>query len=126
MERYDADVPPVATEWLALDADERTLLVERYHREARIKLPKRARSFHALIHTIVENQLSLEDQAVVRETLARLSSEGLTRHEAIHAIGSVLVGYFHDLLGKNKPTPQEHAPYYAALRDIDAKKWREG
>jgi hypothetical protein len=126
MERYDAEVSPVAKEWLALDPDERTLLVERYHRDARITLAKRARPFHALIHTVVENQLALEDQIIVRETLSRLTSAGLTRHEAIHAIGSVLIGYFNNLLGDKKSPPEGHAPYYAALRELDAKKWRKG
>ena len=125
MKRYDPDVPPVSKEWLALDDDEKAFLVEQYHREARVKLPKRARGLHAVIHVVVENQVALEDQTVVIETLARLISEGLTRHEGIHAIGSVLVGYMHDLFNEKEPPSEQHARYYAALQDLTVQKWRE-
>ncbi|MCK1378669.1 hypothetical protein IVB33_11685 [Bradyrhizobium sp. 24] len=50
---------------------------------------------HAVIHTIMENQLA-DAELPVRGTAQRLMSEGLDRHEAIHAIGSVLVGYLND------------------------------
>jgi hypothetical protein len=126
MERYDPDVSPPSKDWLALANDERTFLVEQYHRDARVRLPKRARAFHAVIHTVVENQLALEDQTIVRETLARLISEGLTRHEGIHAIGSVLVGYIQDRFNEKQPFSEQHAPYYAALKDLTAQKWRAG
>jgi hypothetical protein len=49
---------------------------------------------HAANHVIVENQLAMGDATVVPATLARLMQEGLDRHDAIHAIGSVLVGIF--------------------------------
>jgi hypothetical protein len=126
MERYDPDIPPLPKEWLALDDDERTFLVEQYHRDARIKLPKRARAVHAVIHTVVENQLALEDQVIVRDTLSRIVSEGLTRHEAIHAIGSVLVAYFHERFNEEQPASEDHSGYYASLKDLTAEKWRGG
>jgi len=126
MERYDPEVPPDPIEWLALDADERTLLVERYHRDARVDLPKRARPIHALLHTVVENQLALEDQAIVRETLQRLVGEGLRRHDAVHAIGTVLAEYMHDLLNKKEVQGDGHAPYYEALQLLTVEKWRGG
>ena len=116
MERYDPELIQNAKEWLALDEGERALLVEQYHRDARIDLPKRARRIHAMIHTVVENQLALDDQTIVRETLERLTQDGLTRHQAVHAIGSLLVEYVHDLLHAKMPSPAGHAPYYAALQ----------
>ena len=126
MERYDPEVSPDPEAWLALDEMERELLVEQYHRDARIKLPKRARRLHAAIHTVVENQLALEDQTIVRDTLKRLISEGLSRHDAIHAIGSVLAGHIYDLLNKKEVPTDPHAPYYAQLEELTATKWREG
>ena len=39
---------------------------------------------------IVENQVALGDAFAARAVLLRLMAEGLDRHEAIHAIGSVL------------------------------------
>jgi hypothetical protein len=38
----------------------------------------------------VENQVALGDTFAARAVLLRLMAEGLDRHEAIHAIGSVL------------------------------------
>ena len=126
MERYDPEVAPDSGEWLALEDSERLVLVEDYHRDARIRLPKRARLLHATIHTIVENQLALEDQTIVRSTLQRLMEAGLTRHKAIHAIGSVLTEHIHDLLHTKSLPAEGHAAYYAALQQLTAEKWRGG
>ncbi len=123
MERYDPEVPPDPIEWLALDEGERTLLVERYHRDARVNLPKRARPIHAMIHAVVENQLALKNQTIVRETLQRLIGEGLTRHDAVHAIGSVLAEYMYDLMNKKEVQSDGHAPYYEGLQLLTAEKW---
>ena len=124
MNRYDPEVAPDASEWLVLDEGERLILVEEYHRDARISLPRRARRLHATIHTIVENQLALEDQTIVRATLQRLMDAGLTRHEAIHAIGSVLSEHIYDLLHMESLPAEGHAPYYAALQQLTLEKWR--
>ncbi len=126
MDRYDPEVACDSREWLALDESERLLLVEEYHRDARISLPRSARRLHATIHTIVENQLVLEDQTIVRATLKRLMDAGLTRHDAIHAIGSVLTEHIYDLLHMENLPPEGHAPYYAALQQLTVEKWRGG
>ena len=47
-------------------------------------------TLHALMHGIVENQLAARDPAEVATTLERLMVAGLSRHEAIHAIASVV------------------------------------
>ena len=123
MERYDAEVSPNPKDWLALDENERMLLVEQYHRDARVRLPKRARSLHAGIHTVVENQLASDDQTIVRRTLERLMKDGVSRHQAVHAIGSVLIEYVHDLLHAKTQSSDDHAPYYAALNQLTPERW---
>ena len=80
----------------------------------------------ATVHAIVENQLALDDQIIVRSTLNRLMEDGLTRHEAIHAIGSVLIEHIYDVLHTESAAPDAHAPYYAALQQLTAEKWRDG
>ena len=87
MDRYNPELGPDANEWLQLDEDERLIPVEEYHRDARIFLPRKIRQLHATIHVVVENQLALNDEPVVR-ALGRLVKEGLSRHDAVHAIGS--------------------------------------
>lgn len=124
MERYDPDIAPVGEEWLATDEGERLLLVEDYHRQARIPLPKRIRTVHASMHVVVENQLASNDEPVVR-ALTRLTKDGLSRHDAIHAIGSLVAEEVHDLLQQAEPPDTVRARYYAAVERLTAESWRK-
>lgn len=45
---------------------------------------------HVTFHTVAETQIRLGEPAEVAETLQRLTGQGLTRHEAIHAICGVV------------------------------------
>jgi hypothetical protein len=120
---YDPDRKLDVEAWLDLDEDERMSLVIDYHRRARIKLPNA--KVHAIVHTIVENQAALGTGYVVAGTLEWLMSEGLDRHEAIHAIGSVLMGHILDLQqGRLKGDLNE--VYVQELGQLSAKKWRSG
>jgi len=107
-----------------MDEQERILLVERYHRKAHEHLP--SPQLHALIHSTVENQLALPDQAVVKDTLARLMREGLDRHEAVHAIGSVLAGLIFESIKSPSAPAQAIETYYEELAVLTAGKWRAG
>ncbi|MBI3919218.1 MAG: DUF1841 family protein, partial [Betaproteobacteria bacterium] len=112
-------------DWLGIDEGERLLLVEEYHRDARIPLPRSARRLHASMHVVVENQLALSDEPVVR-ALARLMKEGLSRHDAVHAIGSVVAGEIYALLKQEDPADTVRARYYAAVERLTAATWRSG
>ncbi len=124
MEYYDPDKSPSPDEWLDLDEGERIYLVEQFHRDAGVKLPNLMA--HAAFHVIVENQLALPNQVVVRDTLQRLIHEGLSRHDAVHAIASVLVVRVHDLLQPDPSAPDSEAKYHAKLCRLTAKRWRSG
>jgi hypothetical protein len=108
-----------------MDEGERILLVEEHHRNARIPLPKRARRFHASMHVIVENQLASGDEPVIR-ALARLMREGSSRHDAIHALGSIVAEEIHGLLSQERPADAARARYYAAIERLTAATWRVG
>jgi hypothetical protein len=57
--------------------------------------------------------------------MERLTSEGLNRHDAIHAIGSVLMEHLWDLTqGQVASTGDPHAPYLASLKQLMATSWR--
>ncbi len=124
MDQYDPEIAPDATEWLALDEGARLILVEAYHRDARIRLPKAARRLHATIHTVVENQLASNDEPVVR-ALARLLKEGLSRHDAVHAIGSFVAEQIYDVLKLKDPPETARIRYYAAIERLTAAEWRK-
>lgn len=98
------------------------MLIEDYHRRARIRLPNRRA--HASFHCIIENQLSLGQPPPVRNTLERLIQEGIDRHEAIHAIASVLSEHMFELL-RGTVTHFDAAAYSAALESLTVESWRK-
>ncbi len=125
---YDPAAEPDPAEWLALDESERLRRVEDYHRRAGISLPNdRA---HAVFHVVVENQIALGDETPVRRTVERLMGEGLDRHEAVHAVSTVLLDHMHDLLQADKAQIEAIAPqhmneaYFAAVERLTAEDWR--
>ncbi|KAE8755144.1 MULTISPECIES: hypothetical protein [Paraburkholderia] len=125
MDQYNPERAPEPESWLELDEQERTHLIETWHRVARIKLPNV--KVHAVLHAIVENQLALDLDPVVR-AMDRLMKEGLTRHDAIHAIGSVVAGHLFDILqaNQNDDAGASQAHYYAAVERLTAASWRSG
>lgn len=123
MTAYDPEVDQRPERWLAADEAERIAAVEAYHRRQRIRLPRLR--LHATIHTVVENQLALGEQVVI-EALARLRSEGLTRHEAVHAIGMVLAEQIYDVVkDKTGETSDPTTPYLDRVKQLTAARWRQ-
>ena len=122
MRAYDPRTDPDAAGWLATEESDRIQAVLAYHKRARIRVP--SERLHATIHVIVENQLALGVPEVM-DALARLRREGLNRHDAVHAIGSVLAEHIYVLL---KPGPTEnvvsHAAYLDGLKKLTAAGWR--
>lgn len=123
MTKYDPEVDQQADRWLATGEADRIAAVEAYHRRHRIRLPRP--TLHATVHTVVENQLALGEQVVI-EALARLRSEGLTRHEAVHAIGMVLAEQIYDVLkAQGEVTFDLNKPYLDRVRRLTAEHWRQ-
>ena len=94
MRHYDPEVAPRSKDWLSLDERQRLRLAEAHHRATHVKVP--SIKAHAAIHLMVENQIAEGVESVVR-AIARIR-EGLSRHEAIHAVGSVLAEHFFDAM----------------------------
>jgi hypothetical protein len=123
--RYDPAVAPDPAAWAALDEAEATTLVERHHRSSRCDHPPATnRRVHASIHVIVENQIALGDELPVAATVRRLMAEGLTRHEAVHAVGSVLAGRIYEMLKHGEPS-DPNAKYHQELAELTAESWRQ-
>ena len=119
-ESYDPEVSPPSAKWLKLDEQKRILLVQAYHTRQDIELPNP--QLHAVMHVITENQAA-EDVCAVRETLLRLQAEGLSRHDAIHAVASVLSTVMFDVM-KTKKQP-DNEQYEADLKRLTAAGWLE-
>ena len=109
--------------WLALDEGEQIALVEEYHRRARVTLPQP--TLHAVIHAVVERQLAMQLPSVV-DALERLLADGLDRHEAIHAIGSVLGEHMRQLMAGDIVAEDPNPAYFSALRQLSADPGAEG
>ena len=121
MDTYDPLNPPDPCEWLSMDEDERIELAIAHHRKAGVELPNE--QIHGAVHTIVENQIALGDEIPIRANLDRLVKEGLDRHEAVHAIGSVLVEFLQDTLNNDESAPNINKSYYQELDKLKAAEW---
>lgn len=120
MRRYHPLLPPEPAPWLATDESARIHLVMRYHQRAGIALPNER--LHAVVHVIVENQIALDDATPVAATVERLMQEGLDRHEALHAIGSVLLEVLWDR-GQANVQSEVGQAYYERVGQLTAERW---
>ena len=77
-----------------------------------------------MIHVVVENQVALGDATLVTATLDRLMGEGLDRHEAVHAIGSILMSIVFDVVSEADDGGDINAKYSRALATLTAAGWR--
>lgn len=121
MATYEPSKKPIAEEWLALDEAERIELVRAFHRRQKNLVPNL--DAHAVVHVVVENQLA-EDFPAAKAALARLQSEGLDRHDAVHAVGSVLLEHMQNLMKGSPSGGDPNAPYVTALEKLTADAWR--
>ena len=101
---------------------ERLRQAKDYHRryDALLAEPE----IHAAVHVVIENQIAMGDETPACEALERLMAEGLTRHEAVHALGSV----FTEMIvaaANDKEAEGSHADAYNdAIARITAEDWR--
>ncbi|NQV32496.1 MAG: plasmid pRiA4b ORF-3 family protein [Phycisphaeraceae bacterium] len=116
---YDPLQTPDSQAWLALDEAERIMAVEAYHEEMGETLP--GSKMHAIVHTIVENQLA-ENLLETHRTLKRLMDDGLDRHDGIHAVGSVLSQHMFNAM-KKTGGKNANADYHKLLKELTVEKW---
>lgn len=124
MQTYDPYKTVDPDQWLALDEVERLVLVKIFHEETEDDMPADALSAHSSIHVIVENQLAMEVEPVP-ETINKLIRQGLSRHDAIHAIGAILAEDIYHML-KGDIGEFSLKKYRRKLDKITAKRWKKG
>jgi Domain of unknown function (DUF1841) len=118
---YDPAVAPDPAHWLALGEEERLDLVMGYHRRAGIFPP--SESMHAAIHVGIENQIALGDELPTRQAVDRLMGEGLDRHEAVHAVGSVLTDQLVEAVKDPEAKAVSQEAYNAAVEELTVERW---
>jgi hypothetical protein len=121
---YDAEHDPAPDRWLASDEMERQLAIEAYHRALAVHPKTPNMQLHALMHVVVENQVAGGDPPEVSATLGRLVDAGLTRHEAIHAIASVVAEALFDVVKHG--TEMDHKAVRRSLERLRPEAWRFG
>lgn len=125
MKYYNPDKPLNISEWLVLDDEQRKILVSNFHESTEEEFQDDgALTMHCYMHVVVENQIATNVD-LVSETVTKLVRQGLSRHEALHAISAIIVEDIFDML---KGTKSEFCPkkYRRKLEKITAKRWRKG
>jgi hypothetical protein len=124
MNNYQPNKPVDPQQWLDMDEIERIELVREYHQTLDHGLPEDGFSGHCIIHTIVENQIAMGVE-YVPETIAKLTRQGLDRHEAVHAVGAILSEDIFEMLnGYSKEfSAKKHR---RKLDKLTAKRWNKG
>ncbi len=103
-----------------MDEGERINLAAAYHRRMNVRLPNQ--QVHATFHAVIENQLAMQ-LTDVNEALKKLLADGLSRHEAIHAIGAALAGHLWRI--QHQPEQATEEAYLQEVRALNASKWLE-
>jgi hypothetical protein len=117
---YDPNVAPDPEAWLALDDHKRLVWARTYHRRAGIDVGPE--SLHATVHVIVENQIAEGPDHPVSRAIVRLMGEGMDRHEAIHAVGTLLAEF---VMAATQSGSEPRKPdWWNAAEQITAESWR--
>lgn len=115
---YDPNRDPDPREWLQRsDAERLDACARAHHPLPRRHPPLGNPRLHAALHVTVEQQLAGDAPPEVRKTLSRLMRAGLSRHEAIHAVGDVAALALAKVVKTRQPFDAE--AYAEALRALD-------
>jgi len=116
--RYDPDKHVPAAEWLALDESEQHRIVQRYHKHAGLSLP--SSRVHAAIHAAIETQIA-QGHGPATQALERVMTQGLSRHDAVHALGSVMAKHIYEIMTQRQPF--DELRYTTDLDALSADQW---
>jgi len=112
--------------WRSLVENQALVLVADYHRRCRPHPRAGNQRLHNLTHVVVENQIAMGHDFPAAAKLKELIAEGLSRHEAVHAIGSVFAGQLYGALSEmasEKIGGEED--YRESLKALTAQSWRD-
>lgn len=118
---YDANQAPNPAAWLETDEALRIAAVEEYHVENEPHLLADSLLLHAAMHSTVETQLAAGDPPQIRNALARLQASGVSRHEALHALSSVLARHLYALMSHQHDFDRD--AYVRELDALTAESW---
>jgi len=124
---YDPDEGPDPEAWLELSKDDRILAVAAAHREEIDPDDVIGLMGHALLQSLVETHVAEGDETPAAAKLEELTADGLSRHEALHAIGAIttilMMEITNGLLDVEAEDPMDR--YRALLGELTARGWLE-
>jgi hypothetical protein len=121
MHAYNPLQAPDPATWLALPEQDRIDLVATCQKQAGVKTP--LPDIHTFMHATIENQIASPESPQAKRAMDRLLADGLDRHEAVHAIGSVLARFMPALLTDKDKKPFDAQAYYGALDHLTKESW---
>lgn len=97
-------------------------MVTSYHVQSRIGMTNL--KLHALMHVNVENMLT-QGRGPMTRALARLQTDGLSRHEAIHALAAVWLAHPVDSYSGDAglSAREKQLAFNRAVETLSAEKW---
>lgn len=105
--------------WLELHEDDRLSAIRLFHRRSDGKHPPRGDTWaHAVVHMFAESARITGREPACLEAYAAWREAGLSRHEALHALGECIAAQFRDAATGE---PEELADYLAA---VDVERYR--
>jgi hypothetical protein len=104
---YDPNSRPNPATWVALDPVYRDLIIREYHKTNPDQLSTEETDGHIAIHAIAETALADNAHPQPRALLAQYLVAGYSRHDAIHAIGQMLLNQVIQNLQRNQGQSEE-------------------
>lgn len=101
----------------------RDKIVEEHAKAPHPNLDREALKAHLIIHEMVEGQLAAKDPPEVAEVLHHLLAGGLNRHEAIHAIGTVVAHEAYQIMKDGGQLDRKR--YLKALKELTVESYRK-
>jgi hypothetical protein len=98
-------------------------LLEEHQRDPHPNLSGERLRLHVAIHSVVEIQLRDGTPPETRAALQRLIADGLDRHEAAHAIGTVVADEMSAIMSQGRR--YDEASYVERLRALSAESYRQ-
>jgi hypothetical protein len=118
---YDASVAPDLSKWRTMKEVVKAQAIKDYHLIAQPHPVPEGLMSHVAIHFAVEEHVANGNPSEAGEAMDRLVKEGLSRHDAIHAIGTVLFDVLKELADKARAFDLQ--AYKRGLSELTAKKW---
>jgi len=123
---YDPNVPPDPAEWLELSEGDRIDAVAAAHAGTLGFLDEGGARTHVALQAAVETQVAMGEPEPVPGKLEELMQGGLTRHEALHALMSVVGTLMWEITHKQIEGPDAvKARHLELLGELTARSWLE-